>query len=588
MLSIRRNIITLSLVFVLGLACSLMMASATFAETTETAAGALPEEAATIITFIHIGDIHGHLIPRPHLRSDGTGRLEGGLARMYTKVQQIRGASKNSLVVNTGDTVQGGAEALYTRGQAMVDVLNMFGIDAFAPGNWDFVYGTRRFLEMFTGDRPLAPWNAHAANVYYDGYPYEDKTGERVLPPYTIMMIGNVKVGILGFTTERGPKVVGPEVVEGFRFTKGDAEMEAFVPYLRNVEKVDLLVMISELGLANNIRLTEMVPGVDVVLSSDMHEETREPVVTSTGTIISEVGQDGTRIAELTLIFQDKRMLEWQYKFHTIDTRIPEDEAVARKIARMRKPFVAGPHFREHLNPFNGTTLTRPIDTVVGFTEIGLHRSNYTHEDMAAVVEGSSHDFLSDAFRAMAQADVGMIRGFRYGTHIAPGPIKLEDIYHYIPIGPFIARGEVTGQQIKNVIENSANGSLNPDPYNWGGGWLFNWSGVTFDLDPYAEKGFRGRNVRVNGAPLDLAATYTLASYNYLSEPNLINKIPARNVVRVTDEEGNLIDGTEVVAQYLAMHGPVNPELHRIRLLAPLPDPLYGFYELQPLKGTSP
>ena len=441
---------------------------------------------------------------------------------------------------------------------------------------------------MFTGDQPLAPWNALAANVYYDGYPYEDKTGERVLPPYTIRMIGNLKVGILGFTTERGPKVVGPEVVQGFRFSKGDAEMEEFVPYLKNVEQVDLLVMISELGLANNIRLTENVPGVDVVLSSDMHEETREPVVTSTGTIISEVGQDGTRIGELTLMFQGTRMLKWKYKFHTIDARIRENEAVADTIAEIRNPFVAGPSFQEHLNPFNETILTRPIDTVIGVTEIGLHRSNYTHEDMAAVVEGSSHDFLSDAFRAMAGADVGMIRGFRYGTHIAPGPIKLEDIYHYIPIGPFIARGEVTGQQIKNVIENSANGSLNPDPFTWGGGWLFNWSGVTFDLDPYADRGNRGRNVKVNGEPLDLAATYTLASYNYLSEPNLINKIPARNVVRVTDEEGNLIDGTEVVARYLAMHGPVNPELHRIRLLAPLPDSLYEFYELQPLKGTTP
>lgn len=588
MLTIRRNIITLSLVFVLGLACSLIVSPAIFAETTETAVDALPEDAATIITFIHIGDIHGHLIPRPHLRSDGTGRLEGGLARMYTKVQQIRRASINSLLVNTGDTVQGGAEALYTRGRALVDVLNMFGIDAFAPGNWDFVYGTERFHETFVGDAPLAPWNALASNLYYDGPPYDDKTGQRVLPPYKIMMIGNVKVGILGFTTERGPKVVGPEVVQGFRYTKGDPEMEEFVPYLRNVEKVDLLVMISELGLANNIRLTEEVPGVDVVLSSDMHEETRKPAVTTTGTIISEVGQDGTRIGELTVIVREGNILEWQYKFHTIDTRVPEDEAVARKVAEVRKPFVAGPDFQQHLNTFNGTVLTTPIDTVIGHTEVGLHRSNYTHEDMAAVVEGSSHDFLSDAFRSMAQADVGMIRGFRYGTHIAPGPIRLEDIYHYIPIGPFIARGEVSGQQIKNVIENSANGSLNPDPYKWGGGWLFGWSGVTFDLDPYAEQGNRGQNIKVNEAPLDLAATYTLASYNYLSEPNLINKIPARNVVRVTDEEGNLIDGTEVVAQYLAMHGPVNPELHRIRLLAPLPDPLYGFYELQPLKGATP
>lgn len=553
------------------------------------AAGArMPEQAATQITLIQTGDIHGHLIPRPHLRSDGTGRLEGGLARMYTKIEQIRRAHKRSLLINTGDTVQGGAEALYTRGQAVVDVLNLFGVDYFAPGNWDFVYGTERFLEMFTGEGALAPWNALASNLYYDGPPYEDKTGERVLPPYKIVLIGNIKVGILGFTTDRGPTVVGPEVTQGFRFSKGDAEMEAFVPYLRNVEKVDLLIVISELGLANNIRLAEKVSGVDVILSSDMHEETRTPVVTGTGTILCEVGQDGTRIGELTLIFQGTRLLDWRYKFHTIDARIPEHEAVAAKVDEVRGPFVAGPDFQHHVNPFNGTVLTKPIDTIIGYTEIGLHRSNFSHEDMPAVIEGSSHDFLADAFKAMAEADVGLIRGFRYGTHVAPGPIRLEDIYHYIPIGPFIARGEVSGQQIKNVIENSADGSLSPDPASWGGGWLFNWSGVTFDLDPYKASGARASNILVNGIPLDPGATYTMASYNYLSEPNLINKIPARNVVRVTDGNGNLIDGTEVVAGYLAQYGPVNPELHRIRLLAPLPDPLYGFPELQPLHGAAP
>jgi 2',3'-cyclic-nucleotide 2'-phosphodiesterase (5'-nucleotidase family) len=101
------------------------------------------------IKLIHIGDIHGHLIPRPNLRSDGSGQKEGGLARMYTEIKKIR--NKNTILINTGDTIQGSAEALYTRGQALVDVVNMFKIDAFAPGNWEFVYGTERFRETFVG-----------------------------------------------------------------------------------------------------------------------------------------------------------------------------------------------------------------------------------------------------------------------------------------------------------------------------------------------------------------------------------------------------------------------------------------------------
>jgi len=86
-----------------------------------------------LLTLLQIGDVHGHLLPRPNLRSDGTGHEEGGLARLYAKAQHIRQASPNALLFNTGDTIQGSAEALYTRGQALVEVIDKFGVDATSP-----------------------------------------------------------------------------------------------------------------------------------------------------------------------------------------------------------------------------------------------------------------------------------------------------------------------------------------------------------------------------------------------------------------------------------------------------------------------
>jgi len=542
------------------------------------------------LTLIHIGDIHGHLIPRPHLRSDGNGELQGGLARLYTKIKQIREKSDSSLLINTGDTIQGSAEALYTRGQALVDVINKFDIDYFAPGNWEFVYGTERFQELLAGPKPVAPWGALAANLYFDGFPYADKTGQRVLPPYTITKVEGVKIGILGFTTERGPKVIGAEVVQGFRFSKGDAEMAEFVPLLRS--QVDVLIVISELGLANNIRLAEANAGIDIILSSDMHEETPEPVYTSTGTLIIEEGQDGTRLGELKLTIKEGHLVDTDFTMHTIDSRIKENKGIAKIVAAVRKPFVSG-SFIPHINPINGTTLTTPIDTVIGQAEIALHRSNFAHENMPAVIEGSSHDFLADVFKEMTQSDAGIIRGFRYGTHIAPGPIKLEDIYHYVAIGPFIAKGEVSGQQLKNVIENTTDGSLNADPAKWRGGWLFGWSGLTYDLDPYAAYGSRATNIMIHDnetniwAPLDLTETYTLGGYNFDSEPNLINKVPAKNVAQYIDADGNAVEGTQVVADYLKTRT-ANPVLNRINILAPLPAAKFGNYEIQPLQGATP
>lgn len=548
------------------------------------------------ITLIHTGDFHGHLIPRPNIRSDGKGRMEGGLARIHTVIKKLRAENKHSLLLHTGDTIQGGAEVLYTRGQAIVDILNDFGIDGFAPGNWEFVYGTERFLELFGGVDPKANWNAIAANAYYStaneepDSPYLDRAGQLVLPPYFVRQVGDIKVGVMGFTTDRGPQVVSSQVTKGFTFTKGDDEVPKYLDILRNQEKVDLVIMISELGLANNIVLANRNPGIDVILSADMHEETHRAVVTQSGTIVVEEGQDGTMMGALKLKMVRGKIKEWDWEPINITEDIKEDRETARKVMRARRPFVAGLGFRPQVNPFNGSVLIRPIDSIIGYTAKDLHRSNFSHEEMPAVIEGSSHDFLTDAFRAMTGAQIGAIRGFRYGTHIPAGPIRLEDIYHYMPIGPQIAIGTIKGQALKNQIENSADGSLNSEVRSWTGGWLFNFSGVTFDFDPYGVDGHRASNIRVNGLPLDPSASYTYASYWYPRDPTLINRVPATNISVLKDKFGNAIDGTEVVVNYLQTlaNKTADPELHRIKLLNPLPTPSYGNEEIQPLRGVSP
>jgi S-sulfosulfanyl-L-cysteine sulfohydrolase len=552
--------------------------------------------AAAEVTFIHMGDVHGHMVPRPSLHPKTPGATDGGLARMMTTINEIRARRTRgkTLLINTGDTIQGSAEALFTRGQALVDVLNRFRIDAYTPGNWDWVYGVDRALELFTGGAPKAPWNALAANAYFDGEPYADRTGSRVLPPYLIREVDGVKIGIIGFTTDRGPQVVGRAVTKGVRFTKGDAELKELVPLLREREQVALVVMISELGLSNNIRLAEQTPGIDVILSSDMHEITGKPVVTRTNTLVTEVGQDGQVIGELNLTVTNGRLSGWKWTLHQIDNRVTPDRAIAGLVTQVRKPFLSGRDFKPQVNPFNGTKLTQPIDTVVGRTQVALHRMNTTTREPPAVVEGSSHILLADAFRHATEADVAAIRGFRYGTVVPPGPIKLEDLYHFIPIGPLIAKGTIKGAQLRNQIENSIDGSLNPDVAKWTGGWLFNFSGLRADIDPYAKQGERAVNISVfdrasrGFKPLDPAASYTYASYYYARDPDLINTVPASDVTVLKDKNGQALDGVEVVVRYLAdlPNKTTAPRAGRLKLLKPLPVARLGSEEIQPWRGV--
>lgn len=549
------------------------------------------------VTFIHMGDLHGHLIPRPNMREGDPdqGQMMGGLAYVYDEIKKIRKAHPHALLVNGGDTVQGSAEALYTRGGAMVDILNLFKIDAFNPGNWDYLYGTERFRELFAGDKPLANWHALSANLYYSTlyeFPetiYAKQAGQRVLKPYLIREVNGIRVGIIGLTADRGPQAVSTRVMEGFTLTPGEFEVAAAVPLLRKKHKVDLIVLISERGLGANLEIAETIPGIDIILSSDMHEESRKELIAKSGTILVEEGQDGTIVGELTAHVRNGKMVGHQWTSHRITTKNNQpDPVIAAKIEEIRRPFTkAG--FVPHVNPINAAILRTPIDTVIGFTKVPLHRANFAgSKDMNAVIEGSSHDFLADAFRAACDSDLGMIRGFRYGTHIAPGPIKLEDIFHYIPIGPQIGCGKIAGDDIRWMLERGADSSLSPYVGWWGGGWQIAFSGLTYDLDPYKEYGNRVSNIRVDGDPIDMEKLYTVGGYWYVDNPNMINRHKAWEINVLKDKDGGILDGTDIVAYYLQMlpDHTVNPQLNRVHLLRPLPKSLNISKEIQPLKGV--
>lgn len=105
------------------------------------------------ITFIHFADTHGKLAAHWERFSDGCWHPASGcFAKLYTKMQEIRRRApvRNMLLVN-GDNFHGGAEAFFTRGWAVVPILNAFGIDAYTPGNWDFADGPQEFRARFTG-----------------------------------------------------------------------------------------------------------------------------------------------------------------------------------------------------------------------------------------------------------------------------------------------------------------------------------------------------------------------------------------------------------------------------------------------------
>lgn len=367
-------------------------------------------------------------------------------------------------------------------------------------------------------------------------------------------------------------------------------------------EGVQLVVVMSEAGIPENIwnaERTVMPEGVrfpEIILSSDTHERTRKPVAVTTQdgnkTVIVEQGEDGMQVGLLELEFKNGRLDEWEWKRYDIDETIEEDSEIADLIKDAEAPYksaAAGGEWKqgdEFVNPFNGYTLTVPLDYQMAATNIVLERNRFSFEHdpdnlkMPADIEGTLHDVYADAFRALTNADVGEIRGFRYNNTIMPGPVTVKDVYHSLTIGAMVASGVIpsspeaehgtdpaddTGKCIfgshsdaasannhtinkchymawpRNLVQNlelSGNGTQQSNIPGWSGGWYFNYSGLNFDLDVYQTnfdkygKKLRSRvsNVRlvdpVTGADKEgaLPNKLSVASYYYDGDYNRVNR----------------------------------------------------------------
>lgn len=361
-------------------------------------------------------------------------------------------------------------------------------------------------------------------------------------------------------------------------------------------EGVDMVVVMSEAGIPENIWNAERVvmpEGVrfpEVILSSDTHERTRKAVVATNQdgnkTVIIEQGEDGMQVGLLELEFKNGKLKEWEFERYDIDESIKEDSEIADLVKDARAPFVsaaAGGDFvdgDEFLNPFNGYTLTVPIDFQMASTNIVLERNRFSFEKdpanlkMPADIEGTLHDVYADAFRALTAADVGEIRGFRYNNTIMPGPVTVKDAYHSLTIGAMIARGVIPSspeaeaaagtcifdkthpdykkhnknnchflgwpRSLAQTFELNGNGTQQAKIPKWSGGWFWGYSGVNLDLDVFnpnfdkygSKLRSRTSNIRlvdpITGEDRheagDLPAEIKIASYYFDADFNRINR----------------------------------------------------------------
>jgi len=453
------------------------------------------------ITLIEMGDLHGTIVSHQAVlkNNDGSERYAmnaGGLAKLKTVVDGIRADNPNSLlpVLRRPDPRQ-------CRGY--VYRWNQFGIDVFTPGNWDYGYGAAVFRNRFATKPPFPPLPANIqvmANAF-DGpgvtkaaFPvvsanlYNDTTGlplpaalhnQRILDPYKIINVDGVNIAVIGFTASIVPQQADTFNI-GLRFTQGVEELPGLINEVKALG-ADIIVVQSELGIAQNMEIGRRFKDVDVVYSAHTHEVTMGALLadqsgvsattpdadlnwTELGrlnrgaAIVVETNRD-MYVGRLDLTIKYGKVVNFKWTAIPVDDSVPADPDMAALVAQIEEPFVAGADGKVERHTFmpggycpggdcgdttkRGLQLTEDLDTVVGSTDTLLLRHHVLEDTLNNLIA----DAILDVTRSVTPVDISMANGFRFGDAVLPGSdITLRNLYTWFPIAPAVNVADFSGQ----------------------------------------------------------------------------------------------------------------------------------------------
>ncbi|HEX9011627.1 MAG TPA: metallophosphatase [Holophagaceae bacterium] len=276
------------------------------------AAASLPLKAAPAevpasgrITLLHTNDTHSHIEPF----GPGNGALSGrgGMARRATLVKRLRSELGASLLLDAGDVFQGTPFFNEYKGRLDYRLMRMVGYDAGTLGNHDFDNGVDMLVQAMESmermDHPNPPFPFVNCNFDFTGAP---KLGKRVRP-YLVRDFPGIRVGITGVGVAFAG-LVAPKNHEGIGWRNPFESLKPVVKHLREVEKADLVVVLSHLGYQmldsdfDDLRLPTHVPGVDAVIGGHSHTflDTPTRVPQALGeTLVFQVGFGGVNLGRM-------------------------------------------------------------------------------------------------------------------------------------------------------------------------------------------------------------------------------------------------------------------------------------------------
>ncbi len=413
----------------------------------------------------------------------------GGFAHLATLVKKMRAGRPGALLLDGGDTWQGSATALWTKGQDMVDACLQLGVDVMTA-HWEMTLGDKRVQEI-VGKDFKGKVDFVAQNVKTNDF------GDPVFEPYVIREMNGVPVAIIGqafpYTPIANPRYMVPDWSFGIQ----EENMQKMVDEARD-KGAKLVVVLSHNGMDVDIKMASRVRGIDAIMGGHTHDGVPVPVVVPNGggkTLVTNAGSNGKFLGVLDFDVRDGQVRGFQYRLLPVFSNfLPPDRDMAALVKKVRAPYEA--RLNEKLALTEGTL---------------YRRGNFN---------GTFDQLIVDALMEVKGADLAFSPGFRWGTTLLPdSPILMEHLMDQTATTySYSTLTEMSGATIKTVLEDVADNLFNPDPYYQQGGDMVRVGGMSYAIDPAAPMGSRIGDMRLNGKPVEADKTYKVAGWAPVAE----------------------------------------------------------------------
>ncbi|MDG6777764.1 5'-nucleotidase C-terminal domain-containing protein [Thiomicrorhabdus sp. zzn3] len=458
----------------------------------------------------------------------------GGFAHVKTLLDKLReqaGGRDNTLTMDGGDLWHGSGTALWTRGADMVEASNLLGVDIMT-GHWEFTYTEEevlRNLNNFKGEFLAQNIRIKEDSLFGDAYREMvdrhngtglfDEDEARAFKPYTIKIVNGERIAVVGQAFPRTANANPQSNFPDWSFGLREDALQELVADIRENEKPAAVVMISHNGMDVDIKMASRVSGIDAIFGGHTHDGIPKTINVKTpeGGVcyVTNAGSNGKFVGCMDLDIQNGKLKGVDYKLLPVFSNILDadkevttfiDHLYARKydtnIIESRNP--DNYYSKERLGKTYGEILSEELAVA---EDTLYRRGNFM---------GTWDQIIVNSLREEHDAQIAMSAGVRWGTSVLAGEtITMERVMDETSMTyGETYKSEVTGAQMKDILEGICENLFQKDPYLQSGGDMVRLGGMDYTCEPNATLGNRISDMRLDdGTPLEPNKTYTVAGW---------------------------------------------------------------------------